>query len=146
MENVSVYKFFTIFAATYYNLYPQTIMHQNLIYFNSRDELLRLNMSRIVYFEADGNYTNIVLTNKLKCKVGMNLSQMFKTLEDRMRGRDMFFARIGKRFIVNMNFVMQLNVLKHRLVLSDGEHFSYAIDISKEALKKLKELIIKTKV
>lgn len=121
-------------------------MQQNLIYFNSRDELLRLNMSRIVYFEADGNYTNIVLTNKLKCKVGMNLSQMFKTLEARLPGRDMFFARIGKRFIVNMNYVMQVNVLKHRLVLSDSEHFSYALDISKEALKNLKDLLIKTKV
>lgn len=121
-------------------------MLQNLIYFNSRDELLRLNMSHIVYFEADGNYTNIVLTNKLKCKVGMNLSQMFKTLEERMHGRDMFFARIGKRFIINLNYILQVNVLKHRLVLSDGEHFSYALDISKDALKKLKELVIKTKV
>lgn len=103
-------------------------------------------MSDIVYFEADGNYTNIVLTNKLKCKVGMNLSQMFKTLEERLKGRDMFFARIGKRFIINMNFVLQLSVLKHRLVLSDGQRFAYSIDISKEALKNLKALIIKTRI
>lgn len=142
--------FFIIFAAIYYQpislTFLLTAMPHNLIYFNSRDELLRLNMPSIVYFEADGNYTNIILTNKLKCKVGMNLSQMFKTLEERLHGRDMFFARIGKRFIINMNFVMQLSVLKHRLVLSDGEKFAYGIDISREALKKLKELVIKTKV
>ena len=28
----------------------------NLIFFNSRDELLRIDISKIVYFEADGNY------------------------------------------------------------------------------------------
>lgn len=121
-------------------------MHQNLIFFNSRDELLRIDMSKIVYFEADGNYTVIVLTNKLKCTVGMNLSQMFKTLEERFRGKDMFFARIGKRFIINLNFVLQISVLKHRLVLSDGERFAYAIDISKEALKTLKAVLVKAKV
>lgn len=121
-------------------------MHQNLIFFNSRDELLRIDMSKIVYFEADGNYTVIVLTNKLKCRVSMNLSQMFKTLEERLRGKDMFFARIGKRFIINLNFVLQISVLKHRLVLSDGEHFAYGIDISKEALKILKALMVKAKV
>lgn len=122
------------------------MMHQNLIFFNSRDELLRIDMSKIVYFEADGNYTVIVLTNKLKCTVGMNLSQMFKTLEERFRGKDMFFARIGKRFIINLNFVLQISVLKHRLVLSDGERFAYAIDISKEALKTLKAVLVKAKV
>ena len=36
----------------------------NFLFFNSRDELLRLDISKIVYFESDGNYTNIILTNK----------------------------------------------------------------------------------
>ena len=34
----------------------------NFLFFNSRDELLRLDISKIVYFESDGNYTNIILT------------------------------------------------------------------------------------
>ena len=29
----------------------------NFLFFNSRDELLRLDISKIVYFESDGNYT-----------------------------------------------------------------------------------------
>lgn len=28
----------------------------NFLFFNSRDELLRLDISKIVYFESDGNY------------------------------------------------------------------------------------------
>ena len=46
------------------------------LHLNSRDEFLRIDISKIVYFEADGNYTNIVLANKLKGVVCMNLAAM----------------------------------------------------------------------
>ena len=39
-----------------------------------------------------------------------------------------------------------INVLKRRLVLSDFEHFAFSIEISKEALKKLKDIITKIKI
>lgn len=43
------------------------------IYFNSRDELLRLRITEIAYFESDGNYCNVVTANKLRSPIGMNL-------------------------------------------------------------------------
>lgn len=46
------------------------------LYINTRDELIRLDCSKIVYMEGDGNYTNIVLVNKQKVSVCMNLSHM----------------------------------------------------------------------
>ena len=33
---------------------------QEFLYLNSRDELLRLDINKIVYFEGEGNYTYIV--------------------------------------------------------------------------------------
>ena len=44
----------------------------NRIFFNSRDERLRIDISKIVYFEADGNYTDIIVINKLRASVCMN--------------------------------------------------------------------------
>ena len=120
--------------------------NKDWLFLNSRDDLLRIDMSEIAYFEADGNYTNIVLTNKLKCTVGMSLGKMEKLLAERLKGRIMYFARIGKRYIINLNLVFQINVLKHRLVLSDFHQCSYSLDVSKDALKKLKELIIQVKI
>ena len=55
----------------------------NFLFFNSRDELLRLDISKIVYFESDGNYTNIILTNKLRGIICLNLAQTEKVLEER---------------------------------------------------------------
>lgn len=37
---------------------------------------MRINIAKIVCFEADGNYTHIVLANQLRGVVGMNLGQM----------------------------------------------------------------------
>lgn len=120
-------------------------MNTNYLFFNSRDELLRIDVSKIVYFESDGNYTYIVLTNKIKCPIAMNLSQTEKALAEKMKDKAQCFARVGKRYIINLNYVFQINVLKQRLVLSDYSTFAFQIEISKEALKKLKELYVESK-
>ena len=40
----------------------------HIIYF-SRDHLIRLEIDKIVYFEADGNYTKVIMANKLKIPI-----------------------------------------------------------------------------
>ncbi|MBR7017269.1 MAG: LytTR family transcriptional regulator DNA-binding domain-containing protein [Prevotella sp.] len=115
------------------------------IFFNSRDELQRIDVSKIVYFEADGNYTDIVMVNKLRAAVCMNLGEMEKMLASQLGEESKTFMRIGKRFIINMQYVYQINVLKQHLILSDYDHFAFQVSISKEALKKMKELMLDTK-
>lgn len=112
------------------------------LYLNSRDELYKIDIARIVYFEAEGNYTNVILSNKYRATVCMNLAQMQKLINDNLHEAGAIFARIGKRYIINLDYVLHINVLKQRLVLSDGEMFAYAISVSKDALKKLKDMYI----
>lgn len=112
------------------------------IYINTRDELLRLECEKIVYMEGDGNYTNIVLVNKLKASVGMNLLEMQRFLSESLRERASMFARIGKRFIVNLRFIHQVSVPRQTLTVTDGIHFAFQLGISKEALRQLKELML----
>ena len=69
----------------------------NFLFFNSRDELLRLDISKIVYFESDGNYTNIILTNKLRGIICLNLAQTEKVLEERLKEKARCFARMFTR-------------------------------------------------
>ena len=118
----------------------------NLVYFNSRDQLLRIDMQRIVYFEADGNLTNIFTTNKMKSTVNMNLGKMEEFLSAQYGKKAMsIFMRLGKKFIINMDYIYLINVAKQRLVLSDYQNFAFQLPISKEALKKVKELVIESK-
>ena len=121
-------------------------MKNYYLYLNSRDELLRIDINKIVFFEADGNYTNIILVNQLKGVVCMNLARMQQVLSERLREQATIFARIGKKHIVNLSYVYQINVLRQRLVLSDGEHFTFSLEVSKEALKHLKDLYVSSKL
>jgi len=121
-------------------------MTQQRIYFNSRDKLIRIDIQKIVYFEGDGNYTFIVTANKQKLCVTMNLSHTEEALAAQLGDNAKQFMRIGKRFIVNMNYIYQVDIQRQTLMLSDCEHFLFQMPVSKEALKTVKELVIRTKI
>ena len=116
-------------------------MASSFVYFNSRDELLKVDLKRVVFFEAETNYTKIVLSNGLSNLVLLNLGKMEDLLSVRTKEDSGMFARIGKRYIVNMSYIYRINVLKQELTLSDQRFFSQTLSISKDALKKLKELM-----
>lgn len=117
-------------------------MEADYLIINSRDELLRIDMTKVIYVEADGNYSNIILANKLKATVGLNLGQVEKLFAQNFGIKARTYARIGKRFILNLSYLYKINVLRQQLILSDGSTFAYQLDISKEALKNLKDLYI----
>lgn len=116
--------------------------NRKYLYLNSRDEFFRVDISKIVYFESDGNYTNIILNNRMKATVCMNLAQMQSILSERLKEEARIFARVGKRHVINLTFVYQIAILRQKLTLSDGENFEYQISISKDALKKLRDMYV----
>ena len=121
-------------------------MKQLRVYFNSRDRLIRLDIHKIVYFEGDGNYTNIVTANKQKVCITLNLAHTEEALASQLGENARHFMRIGKRFIVNMNYIYQVDIQKQVLMLSDCENFLFHMPVSKDALKAVKELVIRTKI
>ena len=117
-------------------------MPKKYLFLNSRDELFRIDISKIVYFEAEGNYTHFVLSNKLKGTVCMNMAQMQQLLTESLKESAAIFAIVGKSYIINLSYVYQIGVLRQKLTLTDGATFAYQLSISKEALKKLRELYL----
>ncbi len=113
-----------------------------IILFNSRDELLRMEVEKIVYFEADGNYTHIVSKNKLRATVGASMVKTEEALTAQLGSEAHRFIRLGKRFIVNTRYVYSVNLAKQQLILSDMDSFAFQLPVSKEALKLMKELIL----
>ena len=110
-----------------------------ILIFNTRDELLKVDLERVVCFEAEANYVRITLQNGLDCLIRTSLGKMESILSARTTPDK--FARIGKRFIVNLSFLFSINILKQELVLSDQHSFIRTLSVSKEALKQLKELM-----
>lgn len=114
------------------------------IIFNTRDELLRVSLKHVVYFEADGNYTHIYFSNGAKATILYSLANMKNLIEEKLKGETQPFIRIGKRYIINCSYILQINTLKQILILTSFEgNQLFKLSVSKEALKSLKELYTK---
>jgi len=113
------------------------------IYFNSRDTFFRIALSQIVYFSADKNYTLLQLTNGQKLVFTFSLQKMEQYLAEKLNEDAKNFARIGKSFIINLNYIYRIDMVKQKLHLFDPmTQKSFILDVSKEALKNLRKLYI----
>lgn len=112
------------------------------LYFNTRDELLRVDLKKVVYFKADKNYTDVFFLNGSHLTLPANMLAIEQMLDDdRMRGKTIPFVRLGRSLIVNLSMIMHVNVLRQELVLSDMVSPNvFRLPVSREALKKLKDL------
>lgn len=99
----------------------------------------------MIYFEADGNYSSIYFRNGLHSQVLASLTTIENLIKNsflmsRQQSKPVFI-RIGRRFIVNIECIFHINVLKQKLVLSDFRFASsYELNVPKEALKNLKNI------
>ena len=111
------------------------------LYFNTRDEFIKVKLDRVAYFEADSNYCNVVFINGAHATILTSLTNIEKLLSEKFKTEASIFIRIGKKYIINSRLVFQINVMKQKLVLSDFVAPNVMeLNISKEALKNLKSL------
>lgn len=113
------------------------------ILFNTRDELLCVNVDSIYCFVADGNYSSLVLLNGNKYTITMNLKSLGDLLSKQLGKSATTFARIGKGVIINLHYVQHLSVLRQRIVLGDGIRPSVNVAASKSAIKSLKDVLLR---
>lgn len=112
------------------------------LHFNSRDEFHRIDISKIVYFQSNGNYTDIILTNKVRVVIGISLVKLETYLSETLKEKARCFIRVGKCCIINTDYILSINTIGQSLTLTDYNQSSIKISISKEALKKLKNIMV----
>lgn len=113
----------------------------NILLFSTRDELTRIRLERVMYFEADANYTKVVFSNGVTATLLTSLVHLEKLIAGVLIEKNCIFVRIGKRYIINSAYLFQINVLRQRLVLSDlASPYTATLSVSKDALRKLKAL------
>ena len=113
----------------------------NILLFSTRDELTRIRLERVMYFEADANYTKVVFSNGVTATLLTSLVHIEKLIAGVLIEKNSIFVRIGKRYIINSAYLFQINVLRQRLVLSDlASPYTATLSVSKDALRKLKAL------
>ena len=111
-----------------------------LLVFKSRDELIQVNPEDIVYFQADGNYSLMLLASRKEQLLSMNLSKVQLILDEQLGLKSELFERVGRDLILRKDFIYSIQTLRKKLILSipNTDKF-FELDVSKVALKKLKE-------
>lgn len=103
-------------------------------------ELVRVATNEIVYVRADGNYSDLMLTNGKKRKMTFQLhffDEVFQLL------RNNVFVRVGRSLIVNKRYIHVVNLTDQMLVFG-GQTITGEIapvQVSRDSLKQLKQLL-----
>ena len=111
--------------------------------FKTRDELVRIKIERILYFEAERNYTRLVLTNGIQFVFAVNIGKIEEILEKQIQDYESTLLRVGKSYIINKNHVLQINLPKTNILFSTVDGKAKELIVPKDPLRILKETLEK---
>lgn len=105
----------------------------------TRDELLRIRISNILYLEADRNYTKLLLTEGIQFTFAINIGKIEGMLDTQASDSRSQLVRVGKSYIINKNYILQINLPKQKLLLLVPGSKPRELIVPREPLKALKE-------
>ena len=117
------------------------------IIFNTRDELIKVDIDKMIYAMAEDNYVHMHFLNGQSVMVCMPLQSLEQLILSVIaKNKKGVYTRISRKYIVNNNYIMQINLLKQQLVLSDLDIIKpITLNVSKDALKVLKQTMTENK-
>lgn len=116
----------------------QYLRMERYLIIKTRDELLRIKIGQILYFEADRNYTKLLLSNGIQFTFAINIGKIEEILEKQVAGCNTILMRVGKSHIINKNHILQINLPKQKLLLltQDGKPRSWWYPWSFEGIER----------
>lgn len=117
------------------------------IIFNTRDEFIKVDIDKMIYAMAEDNYVHLFFRNGQSVMVTTTLQSLEQLILSVIaKNKKGVYTRIGRKYIVNNSYIMQINTLKQQLVLSDMDVIKpITLNVSREALKVLKSTITENK-
>lgn len=99
----------------------------------------------LLYVSSDGNYSDFVLTSGEKFNEIMQLGQVVKLLEEQLPLTGSNFARIGRKHIINMTYLVSIDLPRRKLKLLDRNLKAVELTVmaTLESLSSLKETMLK---
>jgi len=89
------------------------------IIISNKNEAYYLNPLNILYIEADGNYCNVFLTDgDVLNSLTVQLGEMAKLIQEKGCVYGGLFAHVGRKYIVNTQFILRIYPAKQILMLN----------------------------
>ena len=100
---------------------------------------MRIRISNILYLEADRNYTKLLLTEGIQFTFAINIGKIEGMLDTQASDSRSQLVRVGKSYIINKNYILQINLPKQKLLLLVPGSKPRELIVPREPLKALKE-------
>lgn len=114
----------------------------NKICLSTRDEMIILDLEKIAYFQASGNYTQVVYIAAKGPLVGLGLSKIESFIAMATpAGKKSSMIRLGRSLIINRRYITEISITRQRLTLSDNQGNTHVLEAPRQLLRKYKELI-----
>lgn len=112
----------------------------DILIFKWRDELIQVKPDEIVYFQANGNYTSMMLVSGKVQLLSLNLAKVQMVINEQLGHQSTLFERVGRDLIIRSTYLFSIQTLRQKLILfiPKNEKF-FELHVSKDALKKLKD-------
>lgn len=98
--------------------------------------------NQIICIEADGNYCNLHHSNGNEYLLSFQLGQVESIIKEQLSYSNHSFVRVGKSLIINMDELICINITKQTLEMNNSSSEKIIFSASREALKKLMNLLI----
>ena len=109
------------------------------------NEAYSFNPNQIICIEADGNYSNLHLSNGNEYLLSFQLGQVESIIKEQLSYSNHSFVRVGKSLIINMDELICVNITKQTLEMNQPSGEKLLFNASREALKKLMNFLIENK-
>lgn len=104
---------------------------------NMHDELYVIDLGQTIYFMADDHYTHVFYSNGVRFMVPFGLSRVEERMALLAVHHHHPFKRVGRKYIVNMSLVHNVNVTKQTLTLLADNSKMLSLQVSKPVLRDL---------
>lgn len=109
------------------------LQHPNRLRFNSRTGFLVIEPSEIIMVKADGNYSELQLTDNRKETLTVNMGHVEEMLD-----RKLFF-KASRSLLINLQYVRRLDRKTRKLILKHKET-SYEVCIARDQIAALERV------
>ena len=109
------------------------------------NEVYSFQPDQVICVEADGNYCNLHLSNGNEYLLSFQLGQVESIIKEQLSYTNHNFVRVGKSLIFNMDELICVNITKQTLEMNQPSGEKLLFNASREALKKLMNLLIENK-
>ena len=109
------------------------------------NEAYSFNPNQVICIEADGNYSNLHLSNGNEYLLSFQLGQVENIIKEQLSYSNHSFVRVGKSLIINMDELICVNITKQTLEMNQPSGERLLFNASRETLKKLMNFLIENK-